>query len=134
METVATGAVSAPRILIVDDDPDTRLLLSMGLKRAGFAVTTATNGQEAMQRLLEGNFAIILVDLMMPVMDGIRFLRWLREDAKITLPAVVLSSSIGGTLIAEATAAGATRFLVKPVQLPELLAAVRALVPGPGSP
>lgn len=118
-----TAAPAKRRILIVEDDADTRQLLSMGLGRAGWDVTSAEDGEKAMALLAATPPAVVLIDLMMPRVDGVRLLRWLRTEAKLTLPAVVFSSSNTPELVAEVAALGAT-FLVKPVRLPTLLAAL----------
>lgn len=118
-----TAAPVKRRILIVEDDPDTRQLLTMGLGRAGWEVAAAEDGEKAIAALAAPSPNVVLIDLMMPRMDGVRLLRWIREEAKLTLPAVVFSSSNTPELVAQVAALGAT-FLVKPVRLPALLAAL----------
>ena len=116
------------RILIIDDDPALRRLMGFGLTRAGYEVVTAEQGAEAMALLGRGPVDLVLVDLMMPVVDGLRFLRWLRQEAKATVPALVFTSYDKNNAPGEARALGASDVLVKPVQLPQLLERVKRLL------
>ena len=83
------------RILVVDDDPSILELLSIVLEMAGYEVLTAGDGAQAvslLQNLVpESLVDVIMVDLMMPVMDGLRFMRWLRAEQKSTVPVLVLT-------------------------------------------
>jgi DNA-binding response OmpR family regulator len=123
------NAVGKKRILIIDDDPALRRLLQFGLERAGYATVTADHGGMAMAILGHESFDLITVDLMMPIMDGLRFLRWLRHEAWIAVPTLVFTSCDARNLAEEALAIGATGVAVKPVQLPEFLARVAGLLP-----
>jgi CheY-like chemotaxis protein len=111
--------------LVVDDDPDVRLALSEALEREGFVVASAAHGLEALRvlRARGDAFDLVLLDLMMPVMNGWQFRREQQEDpALAAIPVLVLSA---GSHIAEAAASiGATGYLRKPVDLHELLAMV----------
>ena len=89
METNARKA----RVLIVDDDPALCRLLKFGLDRAGYETLTAADGAQAMALLGPQRVDLIIVDLMMPVIDGLRFLRWLRQEAKLDVPALAFTSS-----------------------------------------
>lgn len=122
--------MTAKRVLVIDDDPTLRRLIGFGLTRAGYATRTAENG-EAAKALLQAEPAdLVLVDLMMPVVDGLRFLRWLRDEVRLTVPALVFTSYDAPGLAAEAAAIGATDLIHKPVRLPELLDRVAALLSG----
>src|SRR5215218_9707620 len=82
-----------PTVLVVDDDPDVRALLEMCLALEGFDVLTASNGRHALLRLNEIHPALILLDLMMPVMDGVEFRRQQREEPRLRdIPLVCLSA------------------------------------------
>ncbi len=72
---------------------------------------------------------MIIVDMLMPLMDGLRFLHWLRQEAKLETPSLVLTSLDNRGLSVEALVAGATDVIVKPVSLPLLLKKLGALVP-----
>ena len=83
----------AGKILIVEDDPDTRVVLRRTLEREGFAVVEAGDGREGLQAVRESSPNLVLLDLMMPVMDGFEFLKTLRHDlGERALPVIVLTA------------------------------------------
>jgi len=96
--TTALRAIGVPRdrsgrVLVVDDDEATRLVLRRHLQNNNWTVTTASNGRIALDCLAEARPDIILLDLMMPEMDGFQFLEHLRTDeAHCTIPVVVISA------------------------------------------
>jgi CheY-like chemotaxis protein len=88
----ASGRSPAP-VLVVDDDPDNRQLVRRLLAREGWAVVEAENGRAALERLAEARPALILLDLMMPEMDGFQFLEELhRREPPLGVPVVVLTA------------------------------------------
>lgn len=105
------------RILVIDDASLVRRYQREALERAGFEVEEALNGVEGLERALVGTFDLVVVDVNMPQMDGITFLKALRrqEAGLSSLPALVISSEAGAQDIAAARAAGANYYLVKPV-------------------
>ena len=117
------------RVLVVDDDPDILDALSEILEVEGYQVDRARNGREALQRLEQAAPDLVLLDLMMPVMDGWEFARSLGADARP--PIIVLSAD--RNVSSKAREIGALGWLAKPFELSELLAAVRRAVP-PGTP
>ena len=129
---MATPPQPPKRILIVDDSPDLRSLLSMGLDMAGYQTATAENGAAAMPLVERETFDLILLDLHMPVMDGLHFLEWLRGKARIMVPVLVFTSSdVDDNELAmreRVQAAGATDLLPKPAQLPVVLERVARLI------
>jgi len=110
----------SPRILIIDDDPDMVELFEIVLELNGYRVTSAGNGAEAitmLQRALPaGEIDIVMVDLMMPVMDGLQFLRLLRKGLKCSLPVLALSAMNKQEEIDRAREAGADAVLNKPIE------------------
>ncbi len=105
---------SAKRVLIVDDEPNVRLMLRTTLESVGYTVVEAEEGLRALERLRKEPSDLILLDLLMPKMDGMELLRRLRADANPT-PVVILTAH--GS-IPEAVAAmklGAIDFLTKPI-------------------
>ncbi len=84
------------RVLVVEDDEPIRALLFTILRRRGFRVDTATNGQDAIERLKRCNYALVLLDLMMPVMSGYEFLDALERYDKGRRPLVIVLTA--GTL------------------------------------
>jgi len=115
----------ARRVLVVDDDPDILDALSEILEVEGYHVQRARNGREALQRLEQELPDLVLLDLMMPVMDGWEFARSLDPGARP--PIIVLSAD--RNVSAKAKEIGALGWLAKPFELSELLAAVRSVVP-----
>ena len=115
----------ARRVLVVDDDPDILDALSEILEVEGYDVQRARNGREALQRLEHWLPDLVLLDLMMPVMDGWEFARSLTPDARP--PIIVLSADRNVSV--KAKEIGALGWLAKPFELSELLAAVRGAVP-----
>jgi CheY-like chemotaxis protein len=87
------AAQSAAPILIVDDDPATRAMTSRHLTAQGWHVIEASNGREALEKLASTRPALILLDLMMPEMDGFQFLERMRRDETWrTIPVVVVTA------------------------------------------
>ena len=82
-----------PRILIADDEAGIRSLLRRVLERDGFEVVEATNGREAFELINEFDMAVVLLDLHMPVMDGLRTLQAIRADERTrTLPVILITA------------------------------------------
>ena len=110
-----------PTVLVVDDDPDVRVLLEMCLVLEGFDVMTASNGRHALLRLNEMHPALILLDLMMPVMDGYTFLEERRRDPQLSsIPVVIITA---GAHVDPGRAHDA-RILTKPIRTEALMAIV----------
>jgi two-component system chemotaxis response regulator CheY len=117
------GAPAKVRVLVVDDSSLVRLYYRAALEKAGFEVEQAINGIEAMERALSQPFDLVIVDVNMPRMDGLTFLRALRRCASdlATLPALMISTESEMQDVAAARAAGANFYLVKPVAEAELV-------------
>ena len=108
-----------PTIFIVEDDTDTREMLGRFLELEGFAVWTAANGEQALQRLAGGARPdLIVLDLMMPVMDGWQFREEQIRRAELAQIPVIVVSAAGRDRIEEIDA---DAYLLKPVDLEELL-------------
>lgn len=107
-------------ILVVDDDKDFQELISIYLNIRGYEVLRADNGVDAMGILDSENVHVIITELMLPMVDGFRFLQWLRQEAKSSLPVLVLTAKEGSSeeYMIEA---GADAILYKPVKGPEIL-------------
>jgi len=117
-------------ILVVDDDPDILEALSEILEAEGFEIRRARNGKEALDRLEPDPPKLILLDLMMPVMDGWEFAQRLRTKTHLPrIPIIVLSAdrNVGN----KATDIGAVGHLAKPFELNDLLEMVRKALKGP---
>jgi CheY-like chemotaxis protein len=120
----ATQATSTPQtVLVVDDDPDIRLVLRMILEGQGYAVIDAADGAEALALLRDHRPALILLDLMMPGVDGVQFRAQQQQDPALApIPVVLLSG--GGTVAKKAEEMGVEGFLAKPPELRQVLAEV----------
>lgn len=113
-------------ILIVDDQPVNQRVLSLTLRKTGYEVLTAANGQEALTCLAEETVDLAVVDIAMPVMDGITLLRHLRADPKYQqLPVIMLTSSSLDEDRVAAQNEGADEFLSKPISSWDLLETIR---------
>ena len=120
------AAAPARTVLVVDDDPDIRGLLEAVLRGAGYAVELAADGLEALERLGGGPPALVLLDVMMPRMDGVAFARELgRLGLRPRVPVVMLSA--GGRARQARDEVGAEDHLAKPFDLAALLATVARL-------
>jgi two-component system, chemotaxis family, chemotaxis protein CheY len=121
------------RILIVDDSSLVRLYYRDALEKAGYDVEQAINGIEAMEKVLAQAFDLVIVDVNMPRMDGISFLRALRRSTPdvARLPALMITTEAGAQDIEHARAAGANFYLVKPVSEADLLRHAAVLTGAP---
>jgi two-component system response regulator MprA len=120
-------APGAGRLLVVDDDPDVRDSLERALRVAGYAVTTAVHGADALDQLARTPVDLIVLDVLMPIVDGFDACRRLRERGNAT-PVLVLTARDAVEDRVTGLEAGADDYLVKPFALRELLARIRALL------
>ncbi len=114
-------------ILIIDDDPFVIDAMSAVLETAGYLIHSAHDGQIATEILSQENVDLIVVDLMMPIMDGLAFLRWLRKDAGLTIPALVQTAMYRPETESLVMLAGANGIIYKPCIARELVTSVREL-------
>jgi len=114
--------VGAPRILLVDDDPNLLVLLAEQLRADGFEVQTARDGQEALRRLEGGWPDLLLLDMMMPRMDGLTLAREIK--ARADLPIIVLSAIETADSKADLLEEVAEDYVTKPYQSPTLRARI----------
>jgi DNA-binding response OmpR family regulator len=118
-----------PYILAVDDDLDVLGTLSRALQREGFEVTRATSGTEALLALAARQPDLILLDIIMPGLDGLGVCRKIRADARYNNVAILFLTARGHTDdVVAGLDAGGDDYVVKPFELAELIARVRALV------
>jgi two-component system response regulator MtrA len=112
------------RILLVEDDPSIREVTAIGLGAAGFGVTTAADGVEGLERFRAEPFDLVLLDIMLPRLDGYEVCRQIRRAS--TVPIVMLTAR-GDTMdVVVGLEAGADDYVRKPFDLPELIARIRA--------
>jgi DNA-binding response OmpR family regulator len=113
------------RILLVEDEDDIRAALAILLADEGYEVLAAPDGFDGLASLDGVEPDVIILDWSMPVIDGRRFIRALREEWKLNTPVLVITA--GRASREEALSAGADDFLAKPFDLDDLLVKVRAL-------
>ncbi|NOZ54754.1 MAG: response regulator [Gammaproteobacteria bacterium] len=116
------------RILLTDDDPLLQELLEIFLEANGYILYTAQNGKQATDAVKEQQFDLIILDLMMPVMDGQQFLHWLREEHNSTIPVMVLTAMQGQNIEQDLLAAGANAVTFKPLSTNLLMESVNKLL------
>lgn len=117
------------RIYIVDDEPDMVELLATVLKGEGFEVETYTDGRAALARVLDEPPELLLLDLMMPDLDGFELLKLLRLDARgREVVVLVVSARTGHRAQLETLQLGANAYIYKPFSPRELVAQVRQLL------
>jgi phosphate regulon transcriptional regulator PhoB len=126
------------RVLIVEDEPDIRELVVHHLKREGYQVSAAAGGEEALRQVRAAPPDLVLLDLMMPAMDGLEVCRRLRQDpATAALPIVMLTAKGDEVDRVLGLEIGADDYIVKPFSPKELVARVKAVLrrsrPAPGT-
>ena len=114
-------------LLVVDDNPTNRDLLTRQLARHGYIVAAAADGAEALEKLGTRDFDLILLDVIMPGMDGVETLRRLKDDERLReIPVIMLSSLDEVESAIRCIAAGAEEYITKPVQATLLEARIAA--------
>ncbi len=116
------------RVLITDDSLLQRRTLSAIVADGGYEVDTACNGQEALEKIKASPPHCLLLDMLMPVMDGVQVLETL-ESQGVKLPIIVLTADVQEWLKDRCLELGATSFLNKPVKQDQLLQALRNILP-----
>lgn len=117
------GDQAGARILIVDDDAGVRQVLKSMLVAAGYTVALANNGREAMDRLGEEGFDLIITDLVMPEQEGIETIKLLRRDYP-EVKIIAISGAFGGDYLRIAGFLGAHRTIAKPVRMETVIRTV----------
>ena len=122
------------KILAVDDDPDQLEVLDLLLRPAGFAVDTAADGLEALDKVARCRPDLIVLDVSMPKMNGFAFCEKLQADpATAAIPILMLTGFHGHFAELNGLARGASVYLTKPYKSEELIAAVHQLLRGPAA-
>ena len=120
--------VAARTILVVEDDPDINALLAKIVQKEGFGAVQAYSGTEGLLRLESGSFDLVLLDMMLPGIDGSSFIDRLRNDLMFDTPVIVVSAKAGVGDKVEALSLGADDYIAKPFEPEEVVARVQAVL------
>jgi two-component system, OmpR family, response regulator CpxR len=118
--------VNSVSILLVDDDAELSALMAEYFSAQGISLTLANDGEQGLTRVLDGNFDLVLLDVMMPRMDGFETLRQIRR--KSTVPVIMLTARTEHNDRITGLNAGADDYLAKPFSPDELIARVQAVL------
>jgi CheY-like chemotaxis protein len=122
----------AQTVLLVDDDPLTHQVLQRYLERAGYQMIGARNGREALKLARRQLPQLIILDVMMPDMDGWAVLGQLkRTEATQAIPVILLTMKADPSAQEQAEQAAATLLLAKPISAAQLLAVIKRVIPAP---
>jgi DNA-binding response OmpR family regulator len=125
MSTVDPGA----KVLVADDDEDILALISFRLERSGYRVQTADDGEKAFDLAVQDDFDLVIVDVMMPKLDGYELTRKLRQNPSTrSIPIILLTARVQEPDIARGFDAGADDYIKKPFSPQELRARVQAIL------
>jgi two-component system response regulator MtrA len=113
-------------LLLVEDDPSIREVATLGLEQAGFRVTASGDGQEALDRFGQGSFDLVVLDVMLPSLDGLEVCKRIRHESRT--PIVMLSARGDLHDVVVGLELGADDYVTKPFELPELVARIKAVL------
>ena len=121
--------MSEKRILIIDDDDEIRELLEFDVRASGYFVDTASDGMEGLNKALNNTYDLILLDVMMPHLDGFETLKIIRNKEHLeNLPIIMLTAVDSEQQQISGLKSGADDYIVKPFSLPNLLARIEAIL------
>ncbi len=114
------------QLLLVEDDASIREVATLGLEQSGFAVTSAGDGREGLIQFRQGHFDLVVLDVMLPSLDGFEILREIRKDSQA--PVVMLTARSDLHDVVVGLELGADDYVTKPFELPELVARIKAVL------
>ena len=113
-------------ILVVEDDRSIRETLTLGLEAAAFRITSCADGREGLLRFRRDPFDLVLLDVMLPSLDGFDVCREIRKDSRV--PIVMLTARTETSAVVTGLELGADDYVTKPFEMPELVARLRAVL------
>jgi CheY-like chemotaxis protein len=120
----------AKKVLVVDDHPDAVNILTMVLQKGGYQTVSAQDGAEALQKIHKENPGMVLLDVMMPKMDGYDVCRAVKADPETRhIPIVMLSARTDSASREKGRSLGAADYLAKPIDPAEILKKVQEYLP-----
>ena len=121
-------------ILVAEDEPQTAQLIEFKLKQQGYAVTIVSNGEQAIKMVGVSRPSLIVLDGMMPVMDGFEVLRRLKDDAAMrNIPVIMLTARSRERDVVTGLELGASDYIIKPFSPAELVARVNKVLGEPNT-
>jgi two-component system response regulator MtrA len=134
---VVSGRGSKPRpdigfnpvdahVLLVEDDASIREIATLGLEQAGFRITATGDGRDALIRFRQGSFDLVVLDVMLPSLDGFEVLKEIRGESQAPIVMLTARSELHDVIVG--LELGADDYVTKPFELPELVARIRAVL------
>lgn len=114
------------RVLLVEDDASIREVATLGLEAAGFRVTATGDGRDALVRFRQGPFDLVVLDVMLPSLDGFEVCREIRRDSQTPIVMLTARSDLHDVVVG--LELGADDYVTKPFELPELVARIKAVL------
>lgn len=114
-------------VLVVEDDRNIRNLIEIKLRSLGYNVVTAENGKDALEKLSSNHLDIMLVDAMMPIMDGYTFVKTVREEGD-NIPAIMVTAKGSMADKSQGFDVGVDDYMVKPIEFDELSLRIKAVL------
>jgi DNA-binding response OmpR family regulator len=119
---------SRKRVLVVEDESDIRQLIVLHLKREGFQVDEAQDGEMGRQKLMQQAYDLVILDWMLPMLSGLELTRWTRKNIKAPTPILFVTAKTEPEFVATGLDAGADDYIAKPFDTLVLMARVNALL------
>src|ERR1051326_8705833 len=113
-------------MLLVEDDASIREVATLGLEAAGFRVTAASDGREGLVQFRQGHFDLVVLDVMLPSLDGFDVLKEIRRDSRTPVMMLTARSDLHDVVVG--LELGADLYITKPFELPELVARIKAVL------
>ena len=113
-------------VLLVEDDASIREIATLGLERAGFRVTATGDGRDALLRFRQGPFELVVLDVMLPSLDGFEVCREIRRESQVPIVMLTARSELHDVVVG--LELGADDYVTKPFELPELVARIKAVL------